>query len=151
MHSFVLCKLSLSHWLLRCLQMETQLVGASWGPAPAPVSGMLVPALLALLTSPVADIRRRCLAILNEMFGNMPSGFHAALPQYADVSQLALWVCCLDGCLGILGFWPVCCYLKWPQRATLTVDAVAVTLSAGIMSANLRSVPVGCSTSASSS
>lgn len=78
--------------LLLCLQMDTQLVGASWGPAPAPVSGMLVPTLLTLLTSQSPDIRRRCLAILNEMFGQMPSGFHAALPQYSDVSWLGLWL-----------------------------------------------------------
>jgi hypothetical protein len=65
--------------------MDTRLVGASWGPGPTPVSNTLVPALLALLGSPTAEIRRRALAILNEMFGQMPAGFQAALPQYTEV------------------------------------------------------------------
>lgn len=62
-------------------------MGASWGPAPAPVSGMLVPPLLALLNSASADVRRRTLAILNEMFGQMPTGFAAALGQYTEVKR----------------------------------------------------------------
>ncbi|WIA22073.1 hypothetical protein OEZ85_004416 [Tetradesmus obliquus] len=65
-------------------EMDTRLVGASWGPAPAPVSNMLVPPLLALLGSPAAEVRRRALAVLNEMFGQMPAGFQAALPQYTE-------------------------------------------------------------------
>ncbi|KAF6260222.1 ARM repeat-containing protein [Scenedesmus sp. NREL 46B-D3] len=65
-------------------EMDTQLVGASWGPAPAPVSNMLVPPLLALLGSAVAEVRRRALAVLNDMFGQMPAGFQAALPQYTE-------------------------------------------------------------------
>lgn len=68
-------------------QMDTCLVGASWGPGPAPVSNLLVPPLLALLGSSVAEVRRRALAVLNEMFGQMPSGFQAALPQYTEVSR----------------------------------------------------------------
>jgi HEAT repeat protein len=48
---------------------------------------MLVPPLLALLGSAAADIRRRALSVLNDMFGQMPAGFQAALPQYTDVSD----------------------------------------------------------------
>jgi HEAT repeat protein len=49
---------------------------------------MLVPPLLALLGSPTAEIRRRALSVLNEMFGQMPAGFQAALPQYTEVGAV---------------------------------------------------------------
>eukprot|EP00879_Flechtneria_rotunda_P017533 GHRR01018382.1.p1 GENE.GHRR01018382.1~~GHRR01018382.1.p1 ORF type:complete len:732 (+),score=218.13 GHRR01018382.1:287-2482(+) len=62
--------------------LDTQLVGASWGPGPAPVSGLLVTPLLGLLTAPAAA--EAALAILNEMFGHMPAGLQAALPQYTE-------------------------------------------------------------------
>eukprot|EP00775_Hariotina_reticulata_P001499 gene1499-1837_t len=64
--------------------MDTQLVGASWGPGPAPVSSLLVPPLLRLLESPEAEVRRRALAVLNDMFGQMPIGLQQALPQYTE-------------------------------------------------------------------
>ncbi|KAF8063844.1 TRN1 [Scenedesmus sp. PABB004] len=65
-------------------EMDAQLVGASWGPTPVAASGLLVPPLLVLLGSPAAEVRRRALAVLNDLFGQMPTGMVTALGQYTE-------------------------------------------------------------------
>ena len=69
------------------LQLDVKLTGASWGGAAAgePVSGLLVPHLLALKTHSSASTRAQALAVTNLMAGHMPLGLQNNIDMYTQV------------------------------------------------------------------